>query len=93
MERQTREYVRALLSLIKTLYAENYALRAMNEASPLSEIRDTWEQSLKEVLEMPETRQEIDNRFDGPIERILELLEDEEAIGALLRTPTKGLPN
>lgn len=45
------------------------------------------------VLEMPETMKEIDARFDARIERIMEILDDEEAIGKLLKMPTKGLPN
>ena len=93
MEQRTKEYIRSLLSLIKTLYAENYALRAMNQACPIKEIRETWEGSLKDVLEMPETKREIDSRFDMQIERIMELLDSEEAIAALLKMPTKGLPN
>jgi hypothetical protein len=42
---------------------------------------------------MPETMKEIDARFDARIERIMEILDDEEAIGKLLKMPTKGLPN
>jgi integrase len=93
MEQQTKEYIRALLSLIKNIYAENYALRAMNEASPIEGIRKTWEQSLQDILRMPETQQEIDGRFDPQIERIMQLLDDQEAVASLLKLPAKGLPN
>src|SRR5262249_21317175 len=93
MEQQTKDYIRALLVLIKNLYGENYALRAMNQASPIAAIRDSWEQSLKQVLELPETQKEIDDRFDPQIEKIMRLLDDHEAVADLLRAPAKGLPN
>ena len=93
MERQTKEYVRSLLSIIKGLYAENYALKAMNQASPIPAIRETWEQTLKEILEMPETQTEVDSRFDPQIETIMRLLDDQDAIATLLKMPAKGLPS
>lgn len=93
MEQQTKEYVRSLLLIIKSLYAENYALRAMNQASAIPAIRKTWEEMLKKILEMPETQEELDNRFDPQINKIMQLLDDQEAIAALLKMPTKGLPS
>jgi hypothetical protein len=93
MEEQTKEYVRSLLSIIKSLYAENYALKAMNQASPIAAIRETWEESLKAILEMPETQTEVDNRFDQQIEKIMRLLDDQDAIALLLKMPAKGLPS
>ncbi|HKD79528.1 MAG TPA: hypothetical protein VKH81_07520 [Candidatus Angelobacter sp.] len=92
MQQQTKDYVRSLLSIIKGLYAENYVLKAMNQASPIQAIRETWEQSLKQVLKMPETEREIDARFDSQIEHIMQMLDDQEALDALLKMPTKGLP-
>jgi hypothetical protein len=93
MEQQTKDYIRALLSLIKNLYAENYTLRAMNQASPFSLTRETWQQSLKDILEMPDTQREIDERFDPVIEKIMQLLDDQEAVAGLVQMPGHGLPN
>ena len=93
MEPQTKDYVRALLSLIKNLYAENYALRAMNQASPFSVTRETWQQSLNDILALPNTQQVINERFDPVIEKIIWLLDDQEAVASLTKTPGHGLPN
>jgi hypothetical protein len=93
MEDATRDYIRSLLQRIKVLYGENSALKALLQTIPLQSLRDTWERAFHEILELPSTQKELDAKFDEHIEKIMRSLEDQEAIAALLRTPTKGLPN
>ena len=48
---------------------------------------------MKQLLAEPEPKKELDAKFDPHIEKILQALENREAFAALLRSPTKGLPN
>ena len=92
MEIPTREYVRFMLNHIKELWAENASLRTLLRTHPDPKTRAEWESHLKLLSQQPEIQSEIDAKFDPHIEKIMKALDDQEAILALLRTPTKGLP-
>jgi hypothetical protein len=93
MEAQTKEYVRALLNLVKELYAKFYGLQTLIHISSDQNLRINWESDLAQLLLEPEPKKELDAKFDPQIEQILRILEDQEGVAALLRTPTKGLPS
>ena len=93
MEEQTKEYIRYLLAKIKSLYGENLALKTLNRQSPFPQIREQWETVLDELMADPNSKRELDAKFDPHFEQILQSLSDSEAFSVLLRLPTKGLPN
>ena len=93
MEVLTKEYVRFMLNHIKELWAENAALKAIFKAHRDLQTRAEWESHLKSLMENPQLKKEIDDKFDPHIEKIMKALDDQEGVAALLRTPTKGLPN
>ena len=93
MEAETKEYVRFLLNLVKELYGQIYGLRTLIHISSDQDLRINWEVNLARLLAEPEPKKELDAKFDPHIDKILRTLEDREAFAALLRTPTKGLPN
>jgi hypothetical protein len=93
MEDSNKEYVRYLLIRLKELYGENEALKSLFRTSPNESLRQQWESALAQVLQEPVARQALDAKFDPHIEKIMRALEDQEAISALLQSPTKGLPN
>lgn len=93
MEPETKEYIRYLLELVKGLYGKVYCLQALIQACNDSEMKAKWESRLAELMEMPEPKAALDDKFDSHIAQILKTLEDREAFALLLRSPTKGLPN
>lgn len=93
MQKETEDYIYYLLTKIKELYAENIAFRTMNQTCSIPGIRNTWEETLKSLLENPGGRKELDAKFDPHIQKIMQSLSEREAFAALLRSPTKGLPS
>ena len=93
MEEHAKEYVRFILNHVKELWAENEAMKSIFRAHRDPQTRAEWESYLKALLERPDLKQKMDDKFDPHIEKILKALDDQEAVLALLRTPTKGLPN
>ena len=93
MEAETKFYIRFLLTYTRELFTQNVGMSTLLKTHPDARTRETWEAHLKELLEQPEVKQEIAAKFDPHLDKIMKALEDSEAFAALLRTPTKGLPN
>jgi len=93
MEATTRDYILFLMKYIKNLDAENMALKSLLMSHPDSRTRLGWESRLQELMDDPTCKRAIDAKFDPHIDKIMKALDDREAFAALLRTPTKGLPN
>jgi len=93
MEAPIKEYVRFMLDHIKEQWAENAALKTILRVHRDPQTRVEWEFHMKQLIDNPGLKKEIDDKFDPHIEKIMKALEDQEAVLTLLRTPTKGLPN
>ena len=93
MEPATQEYVRFLLNLVKGLYGQIYALETLIKISSDPDLRSNCQAHMTQLLAEPGPKKALDDKFDPHIEKILKALGDQEAFAALLRTPTKGLPN
>ena len=90
---ETREYIHHLLTLVKELYGQIYGLQILIRISSDADLRINWEANLAQLLAEPEPKRELDAKFDPHIAKILHALENQAAFAALLRSPTKGLPN
>jgi hypothetical protein len=93
MEPETREYIRYLLNLAKSLHGKIAALETLIRIWGSPDLSSNLDSYLSQMLEAPEPRQALDEKFDEHIAQILKSIENREALAALLRTPTKGLPN
>ena len=93
MESATKEYVRFVLNHIKQLWAENEALKTAIKSHRDPQTRIELQSVVQQLLENPDLKKEMEKKFDPHIEKIMKALDDQEAFSALLRTPTKGLPN
>jgi integrase len=85
MDPLVKQCILDLLSMVKNLYAENYALSAMNQASLIAEIRATWESTLKDILQSRATEEEINRLFNPQIEKVVNRLQDPRAIARLVK--------
>ncbi len=92
MEQQTKDYVRYLLGRFKEVYAENLVLKTMFQSANVPGIAKQWELMFLEILNKPETKQAMDEKFNSYFEYILSQLDNNEKIAELMNTPTKGLP-
>lgn len=93
MESSTKEYVRFILNHIKQLWAENEALKTSIKSHRDPQTRLELQSVVQQLLDNPDLKKEMDDKFDPHIAKIMKALDDQEAFSALLRTPTKGLPH
>jgi hypothetical protein len=93
MEPETKEYIRSLLTLLKEMFGKVHALEMLIHFSTDRELDANLESKVAQALSLPLARRALDEKFDARIEEILRQLDDQEALSALLRSPTKGLPN
>jgi hypothetical protein len=80
-------------NLAKSLHGKIAALETLIRIWGSPDLSSNLDSYLSQMLEAPEPRQALDEKFDEHIAQILKSIENREALAALLRTPTKGLPN
>jgi hypothetical protein len=85
-----------VLSNYERLYIETYTLKVMLSTSENPTIRDTWEATLQEVLQMPEVAASLDELhavFDVLRAQVLAAIDAEVALHLLKSIPSLGKPN
>jgi hypothetical protein len=92
MKKALERYVGLLIDRIGELSIENELLKQMLRSADIQEVRKNWERHLEIALASPAAHQK---RADFALKRdgVLTNLDREEAVEAMLKLPTKGLPN
>ncbi len=91
--KETKEKVLNLLKNYERLLMENHALRCMFSTANDARVRDTWEQTLEEVLVETNARALFAAKFAPLYARISADLDQTEALDLLLKMPVSGQPN
>ena len=87
-----KSYIAVLIDRICVLSIENEVLKKMLRDAQTAPVAKNWEQVLEVVMRSPEShekRQEFAQRRDA----MLSNLRRDEDIEAILKLPTRGLPN
>lgn len=89
----TKEKVLNLLKNYERLVLENHAFRIMLSTVNDARLRDTWEQTLEEVLVETNARAIVAAKFAPLYAQISADLDQTEALDLLLKMPVSGRPN
>ena len=90
---RAKQMVFNILRNYERLYLENLALKSMLRTLPDVRLRETWEQTLEEVLAQSGIVKDAHAKFERLYTQVSDAIDYEAALGLLLGMPTTEKPS